>query len=336
MQGCGANHTMQVLRHVKRTIVRPVVTIGNFDGVHLGHQDLLRRVMEDARSQGGSSVVLTFEPHPLKILAPDFAPRLILARKDKLALLRRVGIDYVLIQRFTPSFCELSAHDFVNGYLARLGVETLWVGEDFRFGKDRAGTVKDLTTWGPAAGIRVEVIRAVADSDHAISSSRIRALVEDGQVEAARRQLGRCHFIEGRVVRGHRRGRELGFPTANVRSRTEAAPANGIYATFVELDGRLLHSVTSIGVNPTFGPGARTIEAHVLDFDEDLYGRRLQVHFVERLREERKFPSAERLVRQIEEDVVHARGILDRTGPGSRGGAPCGVFRFRNGAGMAG
>ena len=325
---------MQILRHVKRTIVRPVATIGNFDGVHLGHQDLLGRVMEDARSRGGSSVVLTFEPHPLKILAPDFAPRLILTRKDKLALLRRVGIDYVVVQRFTPSFCALSAHDFVNGYLARLGVETLWVGEDFRFGKDRAGTVKDLTTWGPAAGIRVEVVGAVAESDRAISSSRIRALVEEGRVDAARRQLGRCHFIEGPVVRGHRRGRELGFPTANVRSRTEVVPANGIYATFARAGGRLMHSVTSIGVNPTFGPGARTVETHVLDFDEDLYGRRLQVHFVERLREERKFPSADRLVRQIEEDVANARGILDRTGPASQGGAPCGAFRY--GAGIAG
>lgn len=327
---------MQILRHVQRAIVRPVATIGNFDGVHLGHQDLLGRVMEDARSRGGSSVVLTFEPHPLKILAPDLAPRLILTRKDKLALLRRAGIDYVVVQRFTPSFCALSAHDFVNGYLARLGVETLWVGEDFRFGKDRAGTVKDLTCWGPAAGIRVEVVRAVAESDRAISSSRIRALVEEGRVDAARRQLGRCHFIEGPVVRGHRRGRELGFPTANVRSRTEVVPANGIYATFARAGGRLMHSVTSIGVNPTFGPGARTIETHVLDFDEDLYGRRLQVHFVERLREERKFSSADRLVRQIEEDVANARGILDRTGPPSRGGAPCGASRFRNGAGIAG
>lgn len=336
MQGCGVENTMQILRHVKRTIVRPVVTIGNFDGVHLGHQDLLGRVMEDARSRGGSSVVLTFEPHPLKILAPGFAPRLILTRKDKLALLRRVGIDYVVVQRFTPGFCALSAHDFVNGYLARLGVETLWVGEDFRFGKDRAGTVKDLTTWGPAAGIRVEVVRAVAESDRAISSSRIRALVEDGRVDAARRQLGRCHFIEGPVVRGHRRGRDLGFPTANVRSRTEVVPANGIYATCAGVGGRLMHSVTSIGVNPTFGPGARTIETHVLDFDEDLYGRRLQVHFVERLREERKFPSADRLVRQIEEDVANARGILNRTGPASRGGAQRGAFRFRSGAGIAG
>ncbi len=306
---------MQILRHVTRPLVRPVMTIGNFDGVHLGHQDLLRRVMEDARSRGGSAVVLTFEPHPLKILAPGFAPRLILARKDKLALLRRVGIDFVVIQRFTSSFCALSPHDFVSRYLVRLGVERLWVGGDFRFGKDRAGTVRELMTWGPAAGIEIEVVPAVADSDRAISSSRIRALLAEGRVDIARRQLGRCHFIEGSVVKGHQRGRELGFPTANVRGRTEVVPGNGIYATLVQVGGRRMHSVTSIGVNPTFGSGPRTIETHILDFKEDLYGRRLQVFFVERLREERNFPSVEGLVGQIEEDIVHARRVLSRNGP---------------------
>jgi riboflavin kinase/FMN adenylyltransferase len=298
------------------------MTIGNFDGVHLGHQDLLRRVMEDARSRGGSAVVLTFEPHPLKILAPSFAPRLILARKDKLALLRRVGIDFVVIQRFTSSFCALSPHHFVSRYLVRLGVERLWVGENFRFGKDRAGTVKDLMAWGPAAGMEVEVIPAVADSDRGISSSRIRALLEEGRVDTARRQLGRCHFIEGSVVKGHQRGRELGFPTANVRSRTEVVPANGIYATLVQMGGRQMHSVTSIGVNPTFGSGPRTIETHILDFKEDLYGRRLQVFFLERLREERNFPSVEGLVKQIEEDIACARGVLSRNGPESTA-MPC-------------
>lgn len=290
------------------------MTIGNFDGVHLGHQDLLRRVMADARARGGSSVVLTFEPHPLKFLAPKFAPRLILSRRDKLALLRRVGVDCVVIQRFTPSFCAVPAHEFVNRYLVGLGVEALWVGEDFRFGKDRAGTVGDLMKWGPAAGMEVRVIEPVAESKHAISSSRIRALLEEGRVEVARGHLGRSHFIEGTVVRGHQRGREIGFPTANVYSRTEIVPANGIYATVVETGGRRLPSVTSVGVNPTFGAGPRTIETYVLDFDEDLYGRRLRVFFVERLREERNFPSVDQLVRQIEDDVVLARRVLGRAG----------------------
>ena len=298
------------------------MTIGNFDGVHLGHQDLLRRVVEDARARGGSAVVLTFEPHPLKILAPKFAPRLILARKDKLALLRRVGIDCVVIQRFTPSFCAVSAHEFVNRYLAQLGVEALWVGEDFRFGKDRAGTVSDLMEWGPATGMEVKVIEPVAESAHAISSSRIRALLEEGRVEVARRQLGRSHFIEGTVVRGHQRGRELGFPTTNVRSRTEIVPANGIYATVVETGGKRLAGVTSVGVNPTFGAGPRTIETYILDFDGDLYGRRLRVYFVDWLREERNFPSVDQLVRQIEDDVVLARRVLRLAGPDGTA-APC-------------
>ncbi len=301
---------MQILRHVRRPLVRPVMTIGNFDGVHLGHQDLLRRVLADARTRGGSAVVLTFEPHPLKILAPGFAPRLILARRDKLALLRRAGIDCLVIQRFTPGFCALSPRDFVGRYLGQLGVERLWVGQDFRFGRNRAGTVKELMAWGPAAGMEVEVIQAVADSGHAVSSSRIRALLEEGRVDVARRHLGRCHFVAGSVVEGHRRGRELGFPTANVHSRTEVVPANGIYATWVRLGDRRLPGVTSIGVNPTFGSGPRTIETHLMDFSEDLYGRRLRVFFVERLREERKFPSVERLVRQMDEDVGRARRVL--------------------------
>ncbi len=298
------------------------MTIGNFDGVHLGHQDLLRRVMADARERGGSSVVLTFEPHPLRFLAPKFAPRLILARKDKLALLRRMGIDCVVIQRFTPGFCAVTAHEFVHRYLAGLGVEVLWVGEDFRFGKDRAGTVGDLMKWGRAKGMEVKVIEPVAEAEHAISSSRIRALLEEGRVEVARRQLGRSHFIEGTVVRGHQRGREIGFPTANVRSRTEIVPANGIYATVVETGGRRLPSVTSVGVNPTFGAGPRTIETYILDFDGDLYGRRLRLFFVERLREERNFPSVDELVRQIKDDVVLARRVLRRVGPDGAA-APC-------------
>lgn len=306
---------MQILRHGECKIVRPVVTIGNFDGVHMGHQDLLGRVMGDAQSRGGSSVVLTFEPHPLKILAPRFAPRLILTRKDKLALLCGVGIDYVVIQRFTPNFCALSAHEFVNSYLARLGVEVLWVGEDFRFGKDRAGTVDELKEWGPAAGIEIKVISAVVDSNQAISSSRIRRLLEEGRVDAARQHLGRSHFIAGTVVKGHQRGRELGYPTANVRTWTEVVPVNGIYATLVQVGGRYLKSVTSIGVNPTFGAGPRTIETHMLDFEEDVYGRRLQVFFVQRLREERKFASAKDLVLQIEADVGDARLVLDGVGP---------------------
>ena len=313
---------MQILRHGKRNIVRPVVTIGNFDGVHLGHQDLLRRVMEDARSRSGSSVVLTFEPHPLRILAPRFAPRLILTRRDKLALLRGAGIDCVVIQRFTPAFRALSAREFVDRYLVRLGVEVLWVGEDFRFGKDRAGTVNELMEWGPAAGMEIKVIPEVADSDQAISSSRIRTLVEEGRVDAAQRHLGRSHFVSGRVVRGHQRGRELGFPTANVHTRTEVVPANGIYATLVQVGGRCLDSVTSVGVNPTFGAGPRTIETHILDFEEDLYGRRLQVFFVERLREERNFPSVQELVRQIEADIVDARLVLGGIGAESLT-APC-------------
>jgi riboflavin kinase/FMN adenylyltransferase len=306
---------MQILRNVDRipSIRSPVMTVGNFDGVHLGHQALLRRVIEDARSRGGASVVLTFDPHPLKIIAPRVAPRLILTRRDKMGLLRDVGVDFTIMQRFTPGFCNLAAEEFIRRYVAGIGTRSLWVGRDFRFGRGRTGTVNDLLSWGPRAGFEVKIIEEVVKSKRRISSSRIRDLIETGNVNAAQRYLGRYHFIVGRVVQGHQRGRELGFPTANLLSRSEVVPADGIYATFVEFGGRRFPSVTSIGLNPTFGEGPRTIETHILGFDENAYGRRLRLFFVDRIRGEKKFESVELLVAQIRQDIVDADRVFHRT-----------------------
>lgn len=288
------------------------MTIGNFDGVHLGHHALLKRVIEDAEARGGTSVVLTFDPHPLKILAPRIAPRLILSLPDRLRLLREVGIDCVMIQRFTPAFYNLPAREFVRRFVSGIGTRCLWVGRDFRFGKDRGGTVQDLLSWGAAEGFEVKIIEEVIALKTRISSSRIRALIEAGEVNRAARYLGRYHFICGRVMRGRQRGRDLGFPTANLATRSEVVPADGIYATFVEFGGERFPSVTSIGWNPTFGEGAKTIETHILEFDGDLYGRGLKLLFVERIRSEEKFASIELLVTQIRQDIIDAHRIFDR------------------------
>lgn len=318
---------MQILRHIesrKGVIDKLVLTIGNFDGIHLGHQALLGRVVEDAKRCGGRSAVLTFEPHPLKVLRPERAPRLILTLKDKLNLLGGLGMDVVVIQRFNTAFASMEARDFVQEYLARsLKVHKVWVGKDLRFGKARRGRVEDLVHWGAEAGFPVEVLESIEIGGMRISSSRVRDLIEDGAVDEAGTFLGRYHFVSGRVVPGHRRGRELGFPTANIATRTEVIPSNGIYATFLRIDGRPWPSVTSVGTNPTFGSGPKTIESYVLDYSGDLYQRRVKLFFVQRIRREKKFSSSELLVAQIEKDVLVAREIVNKVPLPSFGDTLC-------------
>ncbi|HEV8341650.1 MAG TPA: bifunctional riboflavin kinase/FAD synthetase [Candidatus Binatia bacterium] len=310
---------MQIYRHIEDREVSlrdPILTMGNFDGVHLGHQALLSRIVKEARERKGSSTVLTFEPHPLKILAPNRAPRLILAHKDKMRLLQSLGIDVVIIQTFNSAFANLEAEEFVRRYLVnRIKVRKIWVGKDLRFGKARKGRVEDLIRWGKETGFEVGIIEPIQVEGERISSSRIRELLLKGEVHEAERFLGRYHFISGRVVRGHQRGRQLGFPTANIMSQTEVLPADGIYATLLESDGRRWPSVSNIGINPTFGSGPRTIESYLFEFSGDLYGQTVRLFFVKRIREEKKFSSAEVLVEQMKKDVASAQEILSQLRP---------------------
>ena len=305
---------MEILRHIgnrKITIPKPVLTMGSFDGLHLGHQALLRRVVENAKGVGGSSVVLTFEPHPLKLLAPERAPRLILTHKDKMALLRFAGVDVVIIQEFHQAFAGIEAREFVEKYLVGcIGVHRVWVGRDFRFGKGRTGSVESLIQWGSEAGFEVKIMEPVGGAGDRISSSRLRDQIGKGEVDTVSKFLGRYHFITGRVVPGHQRGKGLGFPTANVASKTEVLPSDGIYATYCQLGDRRWPSVTNIGHNPTFGDGDRTVESFLLDYKGDLYGQTVQISFVKRIREEKKFSSVDLLVEQIQRDVLTAREIF--------------------------
>jgi riboflavin kinase/FMN adenylyltransferase len=306
---------MQIVRHPDPhapNLQGSVVTMGNFDGIHLGHQALIGGAVEDARSSRIPSVVLTFEPHPLQVLAPERAPKMLLSHKDKMELLRSLGVDVVIIQHFDLQFAKLAAEEFVRVVLLdRLTAAKIWVGKDLRFGQGRKGSVDDLLRWGAEAGFQVGIVEPILVDGVRVSSSRIRQLITDGKVDGARSLLGRYHFVSGRVVTGHQRGHDLGFPTANISGRTEVLPADGIYATLLHLGERTLLSVSSVGLNPTFGAGPRTIESHILNFHEAIYGAHVKLAFVKKIRDEKKFASTDELANQIRGDVASAQVIFE-------------------------
>jgi riboflavin kinase / FMN adenylyltransferase len=305
---------MQIVRHIdehSQDVASSVVTLGNFDGIHLGHRALIAGAVSDAKRLAVPTVVLTFEPHPLKVLAPQRAPKLLLAHKDKMQLLQDLGVEIVVVQHFDAAFARRSAEDFVRGLLVeRLKAKKLWVGKDLRFGQGRKGGVDDLLRWGRDLGFEVGVVEPILVNGQRVSSSHIRELVSEGKVDEAKQFLGRYHFVSGKVVVGHGRGRELGFPTANISARTEVLPRDGIYVTLFHLGGRAALSVSSVGLNPTFGPGPRTVESFIMNFADDIYGEPVRLSFVKKIRDEMTFPSTEALVAQIREDVRSAEAVF--------------------------
>lgn len=309
---------MDIVRHIEGrglSLTGAVATLGNFDGIHLGHQALVRNAVEDANRCGIPSVVLTFEPHPLKILTPARAPRLILSHKDKMQLLQSFGVDIVVIKNFDAQFANLRAEEFVRGFLVdRLRIKKIWVGRDLRFGQRRQGSVDDLIRWGADLGFEVGIVEPILLQGVRVSSSRIRHLLEQGHVDEVEPMLGRRHFVSGRVVKGRCRGRELGFPTANIATRTEVLPLDGIYATLFQIKDRQWLSVSNVGVNPTFGEGPRTVESFILDFNSDIYGESVKLSFVKKIREEKKFETAQALVLRMKEDVKSAQTIFKGLG----------------------
>jgi riboflavin kinase/FMN adenylyltransferase len=290
-----------------------VVTVGNFDGIHLGHQALVSQTVQEAQRRQVASVVVTFEPHPRKVLVPSQALRLILTTTDKLELLQNLGVDLVINQRFDASFAGVGAEEFVRRFMVgRLRAKKILVGRDLRFGHGREGNVEQLVKWAAQLPFEVSIVEPILVDGVRVSSSRIRELIEDGRVDEAQALLGRYHFISGTVIEGNRRGREIGFPTANIAAETEVLPSDGIYATLFHVDGVWWPSASSIGVNPTFGEGTHTLETHILDFDRDIYGKAIKLAFVKRIRNERKFVDVPSLVSQIEDDVELTRSILGR------------------------
>ena len=308
---------MRVVRSLERArglFERPIVTIGNFDGVHRGHQAILARVVEAARAVGGEAVALTFHPHPVAVLRPDRAPALITSLRDRIALMAAAQLDVLVLQHFTPAFAALSAEEFVERFMVeRLGATRVVVGHSVSFGQGRRGDAALLTTLGQRLGFEVEVVGPVRVEDHDVSSSAVRQAIAAGDITLATKLLGRPHRLGGWVERGRQRGAAIGFPTANVHVRAGMWPPDGVYAVRAQHRDRWIDGVANIGTNPTFGAAPRTLEAHLFDFDADLYGERLSVAFIERLRGEITFPSVEALVAQIARDADEARALLART-----------------------
>ncbi len=310
---------MRVVRHLARLpgkLERTVLTLGNFDGVHLGHQAIIREAVARARALGGQAVALTFEPHPLVVLAPERAPPMVQSLHDRLVLMRALGVDVAVLQRFTLRFAALDPEPFVRDFLLRhLDLRQVVVGYNVSFGRNRAGTGETLRALGVRHDFGVEVVGPVvapgAAAGEQVSSSRLREVLQEGDLPGARRLLGRPFALRGRVVTGDRRGRTLGFPTANLHLRAGfLLPPDGVYAVGVEVAGRRHAGVLNIGVRPTFGGRRRTIEVHVLDFTADLYRQWLVVQVVARLRDEAAFAGPDALRTAIAADVAHARRVL--------------------------
>lgn len=304
---------VQGLDQLKRQFPYPVVTLGNYDGVHLGHQKIFSQVIETARRQSGTAIIFTFDPHPLMVLSPSSCPPLLNTYRRKMELFESYGIDVVITAKFTRAFAATPPEDFVKDILVDgIGVKRIIVGYDYAFGRGKQGTTDALKEHGKIHDFQVTVVPAYTQGDDVISTTGIRELVREGEVEKVARMLGRTYATEGIVVPGDHRGKSLGFPTANIDPHNQIFPKRGVYVVQVERDRELLDGVLNIGTHPTFGEGRMALEAHIFDFDEDIYGEFVRVLYKKRLRDEVAFESKETLIAQITKDVDEAKRILGR------------------------
>lgn len=294
-----------------------VVSIGTFDGVHRGHQHLLAQLLQRARETGRLSAVLTFYPHPRLVLHPEVRPACLSTPEERAAWLEQLGVDLLVVQPFTLDLADTPAEAFMRQLVVDLRMRELWVGAGFALGRERGGDVPSLSALGERLGYRLQVVQPLLDGGEPISSTRIRKLIQGGEVGEAGRLLGRPYTISGPVVPGRHRGRELGFRTANLRLNPECAyPADGVYAVHLQVlspDGSLgapLPGVANLGVRPSFGASDRLLEVHLLDYQGDLYAQDVRVEFVRRLRPELTFASTDALIAQIGRDVAQARAVL--------------------------
>jgi riboflavin kinase/FMN adenylyltransferase len=289
---------MRIIRGIKtcnEKFPHPVLTLGNFDGVHLGHQAIFKRVVDRAKETGGTSIAFTFEPHPLKVLAPERSPLLLNTFHAKMKLIESSGMQIVICADFTREFAEQHPEDFARQVLVEgLGVKEVFVGYDYAFGRGREGSIASLEAMGRTHGFSVGVVEAVQVNGAVVSSSLVRDVVSSGRVDEAPLYLGRFYGIDGTVVHGE----------------NELLPAFGVYAVRTRVGGRTIEGVASLGVRPTFGEGPVSIEVFLFDYEGDLYGKHIEMSFIRRLRGEEKFPDAEALVRQMHRDVQQAREVL--------------------------
>jgi riboflavin kinase / FMN adenylyltransferase len=290
------------------TVTNPVLTIGNYDGVHIGHRTIIEIVKGKAREIGGTSMLMTFQPHPLHVLRPDKELPSITPVKEKIRLIEEAGIEVLLIVPFTQEFSQITPEAYVKDILVgKLGIRGLVVGYDFRFGRGGRGDMEGMKKYAESHGFFLEVVNAVTIGGEKVGSNKIRKLLQNGEVDKANLLLGRPYMIRGAVVHGEGRGRAFGFPTINMKTDFDLVPPNGVYISEVMVGGERLQSVTNIGYNPTFGGQERSIETFILDYGRDLYGQDVRLFFHVKWREEVRFENAEELRKQIERDVNSAR-----------------------------
>jgi len=305
---------MEVVRGIEafpQQRVPVVLGLGTFDGMHLGHQALLSEVVRIAGEQEGRGAAITFDPHPLAVIAPPPEPFLLTTIEERLRLIASLRIDLALVIRFDAELRQVSAQEWMELLLRHVRMSDVVCGSNYTFGRDRVGTVELLRGWAEAEGVRVHVVPPVRVGGALVSSTLIRRLLRAGDVAEAARYLGRWYTLRGTVQRGDARGRTLGFPTANLSLPEEKLiPGTGIYTAMARTERGLHQAAVSIGTRPTFGPGALVVEAYLLEFSGDLYGETLELHFVQRLRDELAFASEAALIRQMREDVSETARLL--------------------------
>jgi len=302
---------MKVIFNPEKPIENPTsATIGNFDGVHLGHKKILSAVRESAEKKGLSSCVITFHPHPQKVLRNIDIP-LLMPIRERLRLLEKEGIDFVACYTFTEEISKISAKDFISEILVgNLKVKHLMVGPDFSFGRKREGNAELLKAMGGTYDFETSVLGPVYIDNEVVSSSAIRNFLKSGDTKKAAKFLGYFYYIEGQVTEGEKRGRRIGYPTANLDTDWDILPKTGVYATRAYTGNKKFDSITNIGYRPTFGNHKLLIETHIFDFNSDIYGKRLRLEFVERIRDEQRFENVDALVAQIKRDVEDVKNIL--------------------------
>jgi riboflavin kinase/FMN adenylyltransferase len=302
-------HSINEFHSDKKTIV----TIGTFDGVHLGHTAILKKLTQNTQNETFESTVLTFFPHPRMVLQGKSDLKLLNTINEKIELLEKIGIDNLIIHPFDEKFAELNAEAFVSTILVdHLRVQKIIIGYDHRFGKNRTANIDDLISFGAQFGFEVEQISAQEIDEISISSTKIRTALEEGDIQLANEYLGYSYFLSGTVVKGKQLGRTIGFPTANISLEEDykLVPQNGVYVVQAEIDSKSIYGMMNIGFNPTVQGKQKTIEVHFFDFEADIYNRKIQVAILQRIRSEKKFESIELLTKQLDEDRSFSRNYL--------------------------
>ncbi len=300
----------QGIEQVRHRLKSPAITIGNFDGVHTGHQALFRKVKEWAQKLDGQSVVMTFHPHPLEVLFPGKPLSFITSHEQKLDLIADFGIDATIVVPFSKDFSQISAREFVEDLLVgNIGVKAVVVGYDYRFGKNREGDISFLRQQGEEHDFQVDTVPGIRMDDMVVSSTAIRKMIVEGNISKANQLLGRLFEVSGTIIPGRKRGAGLGFPTANIRMPAQTPPRTGVYVVEAEIDGNTYGGAANLGYNPTFGDVDLSLEVHLFDFNQDVYGKPISVRFIDRLRDEKRFSGPQDLIDQIRKDVETARKI---------------------------